>query len=394
MSHKIFLATLALLVLPSAARAQDKGSWAASFPPERVGEYIESPPPRMIVIPAGEDDAAPAAEALREALRRSNKTALVMNQAPLGKVAALDDETIVKRAARLPVERIAIVRAFPGGKGSKDSAVVTVYDKRAATVVAFTAVEGVALSSRGHTEGLLPGAAGAVHEVLRQDKEDHKSKDDDAAEAPPSAAEEEWQHKAVWFQDWAGINQYGAIVSTWSIPLRGVQHERVDGARFYDAIDRPDLARQFRKKHGVRVGLAVSGAVALGAAIGTMTWALLSMTADGYNAPGAQGQLTYQYPPSSSSASPGLTWGLTGGLFAGGMGLMLAAVCMQSNPVGADEARQMAIDYDINLRKKLGLPPLRADNEPRPSPLRRVSGFAIAPAFAPGSGGLQASFRF
>jgi hypothetical protein len=138
---------------------------------------------------------------------------------------------------------------------------------------------------------------GAVDRVLH-DRESQSAKADE-----PSDGEREWLSKAVWFQDWAGINQYGVVVSTWSVALRGVQREVLSGASFYDAIERPDLAAAYRRKLPLRIGLIAGGAALMVASLGTMTWGLLNL---GFSEPKATtvGDVSYAYPNSSPGATP------------------------------------------------------------------------------------------
>src|SRR5690606_25352684 len=100
----------------------------------------------LIVVVAGEKTAAAteAGKALADAARGTAR--LVMDDSSLGDVSALDDQAIVAKSQHLPVDRIAIVRVFPGA--SADTAVVTVYDKKATVLSSFSGESGTPMTAQ------------------------------------------------------------------------------------------------------------------------------------------------------------------------------------------------------------------------------------------------------
>src|SRR5262245_5246602 len=84
--------------------------WSATFGPKETGSYLDGDHAKVMVVAAGDpaSQAKEAATALVAALRQSGRADLVMTSEPLGDVVALDDQSIVKRAAAFPVTRVAV----------------------------------------------------------------------------------------------------------------------------------------------------------------------------------------------------------------------------------------------------------------------------------------------
>ncbi len=126
-------------------RADAQEGWGATFSPQSLSA-ITAPLNTVMVIPAGAEGArGPAAAALLAALRTSGTVSLVVDSSALGDVSALDDRTIVGRAAGEPVATFAIVRVFPGG--DRPSVVVAFYDKSGRSLGSASAEKGRPLSS-------------------------------------------------------------------------------------------------------------------------------------------------------------------------------------------------------------------------------------------------------
>ena len=138
---------LAVIITCSAlvGRADAQEGWGATFSPQSMAA-INAPLDTVMVIPAGAEGArGPAAAALLAALRTSGIVSLVVDSSALGDVSALDDRTIVARAAAEPVATFAIVRVFPGG--DRPSVVVAFYDKSGRSLGSASADKGRPLSS-------------------------------------------------------------------------------------------------------------------------------------------------------------------------------------------------------------------------------------------------------
>ena len=136
---------IAITCLALIGRADAQEGWGATFSPQSLAA-INAPLDTVMVIPAGAEAArGPAATALLAALRSSGSASLVVDSSALGDVSALDDRTIVARAAGEPVATFAIVRVFPGG--NRQSVVVAFYDKSGRSLGSASAEKGELLSS-------------------------------------------------------------------------------------------------------------------------------------------------------------------------------------------------------------------------------------------------------
>ncbi len=139
------------------------------------------------------------------------------------------------------------------------------------------------------------------------------------------------------------------MVSQWSNAYRGKYKEPLDGADFYKAVGRPDLASDYRtastlKWIGYGLGLAAEAGSGLLLVSGKDCWE--------------------QYPDDIYGESPGYkecekdqTTKFFFGLGAMGAGLFLglAAAFYDPNPVSQSEARRLAAKHNKKLRDKLGL---------------------------------------
>jgi hypothetical protein len=148
--------------------------------------------------------------------------------------------------------------------------------------------------------------------------------------------------------------------NTWWEGYRGKYKRKLGVAEFYDGVARPDLhaaaVRHFTIQLsliGAGVGLMVGGAIYMGKHV------------------------------EDNGAKTGLL------VAAGGLGFLIAARVISSQPTSEAEAIVMARDYDDRLRQHLGLPPLIEDpsarREPRRPPAHRL---VLAPALAPDGRGL------
>lgn len=129
-------------------------------------------PVRILVAGAGADGKE-AEAALRDTLAGKDGIALVMGSEALGDLSGLDDHKVFRRARRMPIDYVAVVRLYPQGDGRPAMAVVPVYDRDGKTVVTLTfeamTKEGVAAPpppkapplARPESEGLAPKAAPA-----------------------------------------------------------------------------------------------------------------------------------------------------------------------------------------------------------------------------------------
>ncbi len=346
------------VLTPQLARAAD---WTGTFPSEAVASYFGAGEHPVLVAASGEasDALATATTALEAALRGSASFPLVMDAKSLGDLSQLDDGAIVQKAAHLPVERIAIVRVFAGSEGAEPTALVTIYGKGGDVITGFSAKPGTALAA--HSDDAGSGVnRGVAETVSTMAGTSAKSR---------SAASEEYDKNFIWFQDLIAINvQGGGIVGSSTIPYQGKYKKPLDGAAFYEAIERPDLASSYRTRQAVRLSLfGVGYAAIIGAPIYTL---LLADSCDGID------------PDCDDSKR----WVVGGAMFGGGLVLAITAGLIAPHPIAATEARQLADEHNMRLKERLGL---ASQEKPKAQPIQ--AGFF---ATRDGGGGLTLGGSF
>lgn len=382
----------AILAAPSPALAAE---WSRSFPPKSVASYLDHGGMRILVAAAGKkrdiEAADDAADALREALRRSGRTRMVMDDESLGNVALLDDKHIVARCSSLPVDAVAVVRVFPGAADAADAAVVTLFDKEGGTLGAFTAESGTPLAPRGRSEGVAAGqgvsneAAGAVSKILHQEKR-----------SPPSAARAEYEKKFVGFLDITGVNQYGAVVGRWTQPYQGKYQRSLDVPQFYDAVGAHDQADEWRKKSRIKTAIGVP------AAILTVGGALTAIMAGTFLLIYSTDTCDASYQDCNAAAdkknSAGIATGVGAGALVAGIALLIANGAVSRPTVTPDEAKEMADHHNQRLRARLGLP---TDEESAEAPRQEktaarslASSLRVQPSLSARGGGLALALSF
>src|SRR5512140_402845 len=245
------MSALMLLVLLSATGEQ----WGATFPPKEMATYLEAQDAKVLVAAAGEpaESVRAAATAVENALRGSGRTSLVMNDAALGSLQSASDVDVVTRAKAFPVQLVAVVRVFPGAADAPETAVVTFYDKEGKVLSALTATAGTPIAARS---GASSGEA-VSSEAL-------KSVDTVRGSGPATDAEKEYDRKYVVIEDAAVVTRAGQVARL-GLAYQGKSRLPIDGADFYRAIGRKDLAEQYQSRNTLRLGLGLGG-MALGIA--------------------------------------------------------------------------------------------------------------------------------
>jgi hypothetical protein len=178
-----------------------------------------------------------------------------------------------------------------------------------------------------------------------------------AAEPTPSLAPEEvFERTFVAFDDQVlVIYSAGRRPSRMWTAYRGKYRSRLPGADFYLAIDRPDLASAYRRRHAAELSLIFGG---IGATLGGLYL-------------GGRGWLT-----------AGAV------LVTAGLGGILAGWILEPDPVNESEAREAADVYNKKLKRRLGLvgagPPAGAPK----------TAFSWAPIVTTVGGGIQFGHTF
>ncbi len=361
---------------PAQAPAGDTG-WATSFDPATLATHMDVSDGAYMVVPAGTGSPArdAAFRALVGAMRNSGKARVVMDAAAIGNVDALDDEAIVAKVAHLPVDRVVVLRVFEGGDGQPANAVATLYDKEGQAVSAFAVAEGFPLTA-GQVES---GAGAGVSEAAAEAVEDTVE-----ASATPDEAMAEYEKKALHFGKFVAINSAGVIVASWTRLYRGKYDEPVRGSKFYDIIGRDDLKKKYRRRMGLKIGLAVGGTV-VGVTVASIGLAaiLSNSTATPANF-GEDDPLGMGDGKGGQKISDAGAWAMFGTGFAVVLVGQMTGWFLKAHPIKPPEARKLVDEYNRKLRRKLGIP------EPTAHRLPVHVGIAAGPS----GGGLTVRGRF
>ncbi|WP_168210780.1 hypothetical protein [Persicimonas caeni] len=334
--------------------------WEATFLPSRVNSHVDDDGLKYVVVAAGEADESTeeAAAALAVALR-DGEAALVMDDAALGEVAGLDDDKVVAKAQGLPVDQVVIVRVFPGGEGNPDTAVVTVRDKAGEAVWALSGTYGEPVEAKeaeGGGLGVSRNAAEAVGETVESEAEADEE------------AREQYAKQFIWFQDMIGVNQYGAVVSSWSNAYQGKYRKLLGPEEFYREVGRPDLAAEYSSNSSkMGWGIAMTTVGIVGATVGG-SWLLVEGISSNYDA-------------DADTTTPLLVTVGSTLLAIGGYVVMPDKL----HPIEPSEARELADKHNQKLKEELGL---SKDYSPMPQASRNSIkynfGFGAAPGGAAG----------
>jgi hypothetical protein len=151
------------------------------------------------------------------------------------------------------------------------------------------------------------------------------------------------------------VNQAGVTTAQLAIvpvPYRGRYKERIEGAAFYRAIGRADLASAYRRRRTIKIALQVGGVLV---AAGGVAWAVMGLP----RAPDCSG-IFFADPirecleAGDRARATRFLIGVTLGL--GGAGLVYWGGTMSPHPVTTPEARHLADEHNRRLRRELGLP--------------------------------------
>jgi hypothetical protein len=297
-----------------------------------------------------------------------------MDSASLGAMAGLEDAQIVKKAAAMPINRVAILRLFPAGPGEPFRAVVTLYDKAGAVVGAFSGSAGSPIELSGTSlegkpdEGMNARAADEVATQVSTYKADNKK------------AQETYERFFIGFDDWAAVTQTGGVVRTWTQPWQGKYKKPLEGADFYRAIGRQDLAERYAAK-----GRTKGAICAIGVAV-TAVGIYIAASSVSMNTPNYSSDNPSDWQSKDDSGR--LVWGMV----IAGVGSMMITLpwLASSHPTDAPEARRLADLHNMKLKAKLGLSADEDDSSERRHRRAYASILATPVPFAsPGGGGLR-----
>lgn len=337
------------------------------MPPSSVTTYLSGSALRILVAASGGDatERNLAAQSLIATLRTDSNVKLVVDSSALGDLSTLDDAAIVAKAKAQPVDQVFIVRVFPGS-GSNWSAVVTMYTLDGTSIGGFSGGTDFPLASATAypSAGMSNAAAAAVASVTGN--AGHTSEE----------ALKEFQEKAVWFQEWAAVNQYGSVVSTWSVPMGGRYGEPLTGKKFYAWINEDALVEQYKKKANVKY--AIMGASLVPITVGTVWLTGIKDTLYTHPSCGERNVRDPVYMECMEVLNDEIKSNNTRveviGSTVGGIGLItfLIAGSIDPNPLPPNERVRAADEYNEKLRNSLGLPSPTASNMPVQVPVQAV----------------------
>lgn len=319
---------LSVMCATTMAFAQD---WTQTFEAEAVNSYVSDAELRFMVVAAGEANEVTqeAAAGLAEALR-AGSAALVMSDDALGSVAGLADDEIMDKSKDIPIDQVAIVRVFPGGEGAPETVVVTVRDTDGEAVWALSGTRGSAVSAR---EQQSAGGLGVTREASDAVTEVTESQTQSAEEA-----REAYDRQFIWFHEMFGVNQYGAVVATWSQVYQGKYRAELEPEEFYIEVGRPDLADEYSSNTKRATWSGVLTTLGVLSSVGGGSWWLTNAIRGG----------------SDEGHSTSLPKALTiGGVVAMIVGPILGPG--QLHPVEPSEARELADEYNKKLQEELGI---------------------------------------
>ncbi len=342
------------LSLPSAALAAE---WGEVLPADAVESYLAGEDLTVMVVAAGGGaECDSAAAALTVALNEASRAKVVMSADSLGDVSGLSDDEIVAKAAKLPLDLVAVARVFPAGEESY-SMVTTLYDKAGEVASAFTATSDEVLTAQegGAGSGVTTAAAEAVSSVSGGLAVNQKE------------ARQQYEERVIWFQGMASIDaDTGQILSTWSVPYKGKYKEPLKGSAFYTYMGHDDLAQKYKKRNGIRWGIVGGGLAAAGVGGLMLYQSLDDMSATSMTTPTA--------------------------LLVVGVTLVGGANFFNPNPVDPPTAYRLADEFNDQLAEELGLEPVSQFTEPAAAEPAVL--LAAAPFAMPGGGGVAVGLTF
>lgn len=315
-------AYLVFLLAGRAAFAQVGDDWARTFEPAAVATYVPGTEATILVVGAGprSDSVRAAAWALEQALAGSGKTKRVMNDQSLGSVEALDDGAIVVKCRPFPVAHIAVVRVFMSA-GAPSQAVVTVYDRQGTVTVAFAVQAGLPLEPAagvvGAGQGVSRAAASSVSSVTK------------AEGAGDEPGESQYDRRYVWFRDLRANSSLTAVLGEGTYAFQGKNAWPLQGAAFYVAVGRRDLADRYNSTSSAKSVLTWGGAG------GVLVGILIASGDD----PGASDE-----GGGEDSVALGLVFVVAGTVS------LIAGLALEPHPVTAAQARELADKHNARLR--------------------------------------------
>jgi hypothetical protein len=201
----------------------------------------------------------------------------------------------------------------------------------------------------------------------------------------PSSSEVDTRARQTLARDYLIIGDEGHNRLPEGAPFRGIQHQALTPEEFYAIVERDDLAAMRSVRLRVRNSLGIAGA--LSEALALVLVAMPSHVKPTYGCvDGTEGAGCRRI---GVEANAPRDYYLSSGFFAvGGLGAILTAILLGTDPLGDDARRDMADQYNRKRERQLGLPP---HTVPRMRP--NVS-LRVAPEIGSGFAALTVGGRF
>lgn len=320
-------------LLPTLALAQP---WNDSFSQSQLDSLLGGGNVRVLVAGAGEpvDEVAKAAEALRTRLRESGLTTLVMDASALGPLKEDSDDSVRRKAATLPWDRLLILRVFPGARDAPPTAVVTVSELGGATRRSLVVKKGVMVvpAPPPPIPVAPPPPPPAPPPVVVAPPPTPVPV---APPPPPRDPRELHFGQAIPTKNRVALVEQGVFLGT----------RRVSGLELYRQLGRPDFIERYDARVELKRTLGVSGGAAT--AVG-LTGILMSVTTRCIRRQGTSTGRCLQ------TELPDLT--IPSAIVAGlGVGLIVTALVLPGEPVPAEEVLPAIDKYNSSLEKKVSV---------------------------------------
>ncbi|MGM0557963.1 MAG: hypothetical protein ACQEVA_16375 [Myxococcota bacterium] len=348
----LFAACICTLVVAPAS-AQE---WSDSLPPEAVETYIPSDTDRVVVVPAGEnqDETKTVASALTSVIDGLDaRTAVTVPGIARG---VEDDDAILERADSLAADAVLIVRIF-ASDDAPPTAVGTFYTKDGTAFSAFALEKGETLARREHTrsppkskvdakdesdesadentapsEGVTPDTSDAVESVNEQNEASYETRLTSL------------ESRILRVSELKLINGDGSSESRLTF-YKGIHHREITPEEFFTELDRPGLAKQYRRNKRIRTWTSIGSVTGLLSGAVMLTYGA-TKECNAFSAAECDRHQRNMNVVMISGAT----------VLVGGVVGLIILEATSPLPVDPAEARELAYEHNVELAEELGVP--------------------------------------
>jgi len=298
----------------------------------------------IVVVPKGDASSQEAAGAFEAALKETGVDMIMPGDA-LGDVSGMSDEKIVAKATAQPIDRVAIVRVFAGGKGKPAQAVVTVYDDSKEAVSALT-VKPSEGGAEGEEEKASQGVSQEASEALSEVQEQ--------AEADLETRKKKLMENFLGIEETEFVDaNSGKTVLKRVNFYKGKYREEISDKQFYKLAADGKYLDEYKARKTRKTVLLAAG------------WPA-----------GVGGALLGLYGGATESSA--LLYTGTGFWLAGSIAILWGAN-MTLHPIKMSEIRRITDHYNEDLKEELGLSDANFRSGSSSSPMKFNFGLNITP---------------